>query len=158
MSVELIRIDGNFTRHDALLAVILSAFSSMDGRIEPPSSAHALTPVSLRQKAALEIAFAAMDNGQLVGCVFLKPEDNMLYIGKLAVLPEAQGKGIGRMMLARAEVVARELGLSTLRLETRIELTENHQLFAQWGFSKTAENRHAGFDRTTSIEMRRELV
>ena len=158
MTIEILRIDAGFDRYEELHELILAAFAFMDGRIDPPSSAHRLTPAALRQKAAQEIAFAAVDNGRLLGCVFLKPEEAALYIGKLAVHPSAQGKGIGRLLLARAEETARELGLSSLRLETRIELTENHRLFAAWGFGKTAENRHAGYDRTTSIEMRKPLA
>lgn len=157
MTIEMLRIGADFDRYEELLDVILAAFAFMDGRIDPPSSAHRLTPASLRQKAAQEIAFAAVEKGQLVGCIFLKPEEATLYIGKLAVHPAAQGKGIGRLMLARAEATARELGLACLRLETRVELTENHRMFAAWGFGRTAENRHAGYDRTTSIEMRKPL-
>ena len=157
MTIEILRIGADFERYEELLDVILAAFAFMDGRIDPPSSAHRLTPASLRQKAAQEIAFAAVEKGQLVGCIFLKPEEATLYIGKLAVHPAAQGKGIGRLLLGRAEAMARELGLACLRLETRVELTENHRLFAAWGFAKTAENRHAGYDRTTSIEMRKPL-
>ncbi|MBC7311549.1 MAG: GNAT family N-acetyltransferase [Rhizobium sp.] len=157
MTTEIVRIDADFDRYEEVLDVILAAFAFMDGRIDPPSSAHRLTPAALRQKAAQEIAFAAVDNGRLLGCVFLKPEEAALYIGKLAVHPAAQGQGIGRLLLARAEETARELGLSSLRLEARVELTENHRLFAAWGFAKTAENRHAGYDRTTSIEMRKPL-
>ncbi|WP_181903935.1 GNAT family N-acetyltransferase [Ciceribacter selenitireducens] len=155
--MEMLRIGADFDRYEELLDVILAAFAFMDGRIDPPSSAHRLTPASLRQKAAQEIAFAAVEKGQLVGCIFLKPEEATLYIGKLAVHPAAQGKGIGRLMLARAEATARELGLACLRLETRVELTENHRMFAAWGFGRAAENRHAGYDRTTSIEMRKPL-
>lgn len=157
MTIEMLRIGADFDRYEELLDVILAAFAFMDGRIDPPSSAHRLTPASLRQKAAQEIAFAAVEKGQLVGCIFLKPEEATLYIGKLAVHPAAQGKGIGRLLLARAEATARELGLACLRLETRVELTENHRMFAAWGFGRRAENRHAGYDRTTSIEMRKPL-
>ena len=57
------------------------------------------------------------------------------------------------MLLEQAEALARELALPALRLETRIELIANHTKFAAWGFVKTAENAHAGYNRTTSIEM-----
>ncbi|MBB3386469.1 MULTISPECIES: GNAT family N-acetyltransferase [unclassified Rhizobium] len=152
------RLDDGFDRWDALLDLILASFAYMNGRIDPPSSALALTPETLKTKAISEIAYAALDDEHLVGCIFCRPEAESLYVGKLAVLPTAQGKGIGRRLLALAETKARELGLKTLRLETRIELTDNHATFAAWGFRKTAENRHAGFDRTTSIEMRKAIA
>ncbi|MBW6423620.1 GNAT family N-acetyltransferase [Rhizobium sp. XQZ8] len=155
--IEIIRIDERFGRWDELLALILSSFAYMDGVIDPPSSAHRLTLMSLAQKARDEVAFAALEEGKLAGCVFCKPEPGFLYIGKLAISPAWQGKGIGRKLLSFAEEVAREKGLPVLRLETRIELTANHATFARWGFEKTAENSHAGFTRITSIEMQKRL-
>lgn len=153
--ITLQRLNEGFKRWDELLALILASFAYMNDRIDPPSSALALTPQSLREKAKTEIGFVALDGNQLAGCVFCRPEPNSLYIGKLAVLPATQGKGIGKRLLTLAEETAREHGLEVLRLETRIELTGNHATFASWGFRKTAENRHSGFDRTTSIEMRK---
>ncbi|MFB9951538.1 GNAT family N-acetyltransferase [Rhizobium puerariae] len=156
--METIRIDENFSRFDELLALILASFAYMDGVIDPPSSAHLLTPASLAEKAKAETAFAAIENGGLAGCVFLRPEPGFLYIGKLAVAPDHQGKGLGRRLLTIAEDVARERGLPALRLEARIELAGNHATFARWGFSRTAEKSHPGFARTTSIEMQKRLA
>ena len=152
------RLDDGFDRWDALLDLILTSFAYMNGRIDPPSSALALTSETLKAKALCEIAYVALDGEQLVGCIFCRPEAESLYVGKLAVLPAAQGNGIGRRLLGLAETTAQELGLRALRLETRIELTDNHATFAAWGFQKTAENRHTGFDRTTSIEMRKAIA
>ncbi|SCB46778.1 Acetyltransferase (GNAT) family protein [Rhizobium lusitanum] len=151
------RLNGSFDRWDALLDLILASFAYMNGRIDPPSSALALTPQSLREKARNEIAYVALDGDKIAGCVFCRVEPDSLYIGKLAVLPTAQRKGICKRLLTYAEADARERGLAVLRLETRIELTENHATFAALGFAKTAENRHPGFDRTTSIEMQKFL-
>ncbi|PDT42022.1 GNAT family N-acetyltransferase [Sinorhizobium sp. FG01] len=129
----------------------------MDGRIDPPSSAHALTVESLRQKSRDEVGFVVANGADLLGCVFLKPEPDCLYIGKLAIDPGHQGKGLGRQLLTAAEETARSLGLPALRLQTRIELTENHATFAAWGFVETGRSAHPGFTRPTSIEMRKML-
>lgn len=155
--METIRLDGRFDRYEDLLSLILSSFAYMDRRIDPPSSAHALTVDSLRQKAKDEVAFAIVAGGDLLGCVFCKPEPDCLYIGKLAVAPGFQGKGVGRMLLAAAEETARRLKLPALRLQTRIELTGNHATFATWGFVETDRTAHPGFTRPTSIEMRKRL-
>ncbi|QNP79464.1 GNAT family N-acetyltransferase [Agrobacterium tumefaciens] len=155
---EIIEIGEDFDRWQELLALIMSSFAYMDGVIDPPSSAHRLTLDNLSEKARAEIAFVAVDEGELLGCLFCRPEPPAcLYVGKLCVSPQAQGKGIGKMLLQRSEALARELALPTLRLETRIELIGNHARFAAWGFVKTAENAHAGYDRTTSIEMTKVL-
>ncbi len=105
---EIARIGEDFGRWDELLALILSSFAYMDNIIDPPSSAHRLTLASLARKARDEIAFAAIENGRITGCVFLRTEPDFLYIGKLAIAPADQGKGIGRRLLAVAEEIARE--------------------------------------------------
>lgn len=156
--MRIIRLDQTFTRWDELLTLILAAFASMNGRIDPPSSALSLTAVSLAEKARAEIGHVAIDGEKLTGCLFLRPEADCLYVGKLAVLPEAQGKGLGKRLLTIAEETAAALGLPVLRLETRIELTNNHAVFAAWGFTRTAEKAHPGFARTTFIEMRKILT
>ena len=152
--IEIAKIGEEFSRWQELLTLIMSSFAYMDGVIDPPSSAHRLTLENLAEKARVEIAFVALDGDEIVGCLFCRPEPPAcLYVGKLCVSPKAQGKGIGSMLLEQAEALARELALPALRLETRIELIANHAKFAVWGFVKTAENAHAGYDRTTSIEM-----
>jgi N-acetylglutamate synthase-like GNAT family acetyltransferase len=153
--MKIVRIDEDFQRWDELLALILSSFAYMNDRIDPPSSALKLTPATLADKACAEIAYAAMQGDTLSGCIFLRPEEDCLYIGKLAIAPESQGRGVGRRLLAVAEQAAQDRGLASLRLETRIELVENHDIFSRWGFEKVAENAHPGFTRTTSIEMRK---
>ena len=158
MTVSIRRIDESFRRYDELLVLILGSFAYMDGVIDPPSSAHRLTVASLKDKARDEIGLMAEVDGRLVGCAFLRPEGDFLYVGKLAVSPEAQGSGIGSRFLAEAEAIARELGKPALRLETRIELTGNHRRFGAWGFVRTAEKSHAGYDRITFIEMQKRLA
>lgn len=151
------RIDpDHFHEWQALLDLILKAFDYMNGLIDPPSSALRLTPQSLQQKAQDEIGYVIQLNGKLAACAFFRPEPpDYLYIGKLAVSPEAQGHGLGTRLFNQALTDARRLGLPKLRLETRIELNGNHEGFGKWGFVKTAENAHAGYDRPTSIEMQR---
>ena len=156
--MQIVRIGESFGRWDELLSLILSSFAYMDDMIDPPSSAYRLTPVSLAQKAAEESAFVALDGGILVGCIFLKPEPDALYVGKLAVATAYQNKGIGRLLMHVAEEAAQALQRPVLRLETRIELTGNHEAFARLGFRKTAERSHPGFTRTTFIEMRKDLA
>jgi GNAT superfamily N-acetyltransferase len=153
--MTIIRIDDSFGRWSELLELILAAFAYMDGRIDPPSSALGLTQEALKRKAQDEIGYAALDGEVLKGCMFLRPEVNSLYLGKLAIAPEAQRKGTGRALLQIAEAVAGGLRLGTIRLDTRIELIDNHAVFGAWGFVKTAEKSHPGFDRVTYIEMRK---
>ncbi|NVD37271.1 GNAT family N-acetyltransferase [Ensifer sp. HO-A22] len=155
--MQIIGIDATFDRYGELLDLILKAFAFMDGRIDPPSSAHALTVAGLKQKASAEIGLIALDGAELAGCIFCKPEPDCLYVGKLAVAAAYRGQGVGRLLLAKAEEAARSRNLSALRLQTRIELIENHRTFAAWGFIETGRTAHPGFARPTTIEMRKAL-
>ena len=59
------RLNGRFDRWDALLDLILASFAYMNGRIDPPSSALALTPAALKMKARSEIAYIALNGERL---------------------------------------------------------------------------------------------
>ena len=155
--IRIAQIDAHFQDWQGLLALILDAFGYMAPLIDPPSSVLRLTPGSLRWKAERETAFAAFEENTLVGCVFCTAEPECLYVGKLAVRPDRHGRGIGRRLLATAEAHARSLGLDALRLQTRVELVGNHRTFAAWGFVRTGESSHAGFERPTTVEMRKPL-
>ncbi|AOF89620.1 GNAT family N-acetyltransferase [Sinorhizobium sp. RAC02] len=154
---DVIPIDPDFGRWDDLLSLVLDAFAYMDGIIDPPSSAHRMTAASLAAKArGNRLRGSAGRNAARLH--LRRPEAGSLYIGKLAVRPAFQGTGVGRLLLETAEALARERHLPVLRLETRIELVENHAAFARWGFVRTAENAHPGFTRPTSIEMRKTVA
>jgi len=155
LSIE--TLDGGFQSWDILLHLLYEAFEQQKERIDPPSSVYELDEERLRSKALEEHVFLAKENGLLVGCVFARDTGRTIYLGKLAVCPELQGKGIGRLLVARVEDLARRLGRSVIELETRIELIENHQTFEAYGFRKVSESAHHGYDRPTSISMEKRL-
>lgn len=155
--MRIIEAPADFDQWDELLALILAAFASMDGVIDPPSSAHRLTPAALRARAAAEVLLLAMEGDRLLGCAFLAKRPDCAYLGKLAVLPACQGQGIGRALTDRAERMAMASGLSMLELETRVELLANHAAFGRLGFVEIGRTAHPGFSRPTSIRMRKLL-
>ena len=140
------------------MQLLHAAFAFQHDRIDPPSSLHKFDANSIAVKAKDEYLFLAFDDGELVGCIFARPQPGSVYVGKLAVWPERQGQGTGRRLMQAAEDLARRSGLAALELETRIELTENHMTFAALGFVKTAELAHEGYDRPTYIRMRKRLA
>lgn len=152
------RVSADFGRTEELLDLILRAFAYMDGVIDPPSSAHRLTVANLREKCRAEIAFVAMEGKRIVGCVFLAERTDHFYLGKLAVDPACQGGGIGGLLMREAEAAAIATGKPLIELQTRVELTGNHTAFARMGFVEMGRSAHAGFDRPTSITMRKALA
>lgn len=140
----------------AILTLIQDSFAFMEGRIDPPSSMHRLTPADIAAQARQGEVWVI---GQPpVACVFLTVKPSALYIGKLAVARSHRGKGLARALIDMAESRARALGLPALELQTRVELTENHATFRALGFTETARTAHEGFDRPTSITFRRPLA
>lgn len=157
MAVEIRLAPPEFGDWEGLMALLRAAFAFQEGRIDPPSSLHRFDATSIAVKAKEENLFLALDEGKLVGCIFARPQAGVVYVGKMAVSPGRQGQGIGGRLMQAAENFARKSGLGVLELETRIELTENHEAFAAMGFVKFAEKSHPGYDRTTSITMRKQL-
>jgi len=156
--VRIAPIGADFEHWNELLKLIQDSFAYMDGVIDPPSSAHLLTVENLQTKAQDELGFAAFLDDKLAGCVFIKEKEDYFYLGKLAVVPAFEGQGIGRSLLEEAEQQAVAHGKPELELQTRIELTRNHAVFEKLGFRKIAETSHPGFDRTTSITMRKQIM
>lgn len=138
-----------------ILDLIQTSFAYMDGRIDPPSSMLNLTLADVARQCETGEVWSL--GAPVQACVFLSKKPDCLYLGKLAVASDARGQGLGARMVEVAEQRALALGYHTLELQTRIELVENHQIFAALGFVKTAETAHPGYDRVTSITMRKAL-
>lgn len=137
-----------------VLDLIRSAFAGMEGRIDPPSSLHRLTAEGVAEQARSQEVWV---DAPLRACMFLTVKPGRLYLGKLAVDPNLQGRGLGRAMIEKAEERTCALGFSVLELETRVELVENHEVFRRLGFVETGRTAHPGFDRPTSITFRKQV-
>jgi GNAT superfamily N-acetyltransferase len=157
MPLSIAPIPADFERWGDVLALIMRAFAFMDGVIDPPSSAHLLTVDTLRDKALHETGFVALSGDRIVGCIFALERADDLYVGKLAVAPDCQGQGIGGRLMRAVEILALDRGKAALELQTRIELTANHAAFARLGFHETERTAHEGYDRPTSVTMRKPL-
>lgn len=158
MSLKIVHADSSFSDWRSLLELLQGAFAFMDGRITPPSSLRLLTPDSIASKAQSESLFLATHGEDLVGCVFAALQPDSLYVGKLAVHPDHQRKGIGRSLMETVERYALSKGIETIELNTRIELFENHSTFKSMGYFVTGEHSHKGYDRPTFISMRKALA
>jgi ribosomal protein S18 acetylase RimI-like enzyme len=137
----------------AILTLVQAEFAFMQGRIDPPSSMHQLTPDAIAAQAASGEVWAI--GTPPAACVFLTPRPSALYVGKLAVATSHRHQGLARRLIDLAETRARALNLAALELQTRVELTENQAAFRALGFRETGRTAHAGFDRPTSVTFRR---
>jgi ribosomal protein S18 acetylase RimI-like enzyme len=141
---------------DDVLALIRRCFAYMDDRVDPPSSIQRMSLADLENHCSTGEVWSL--GTPPVAAVLLSFKADALYLGKLAVAPEARGSGLARQLIALAKTRARARRLPTLELQTRVELTENHATFRALGFAEIARTAHKGFSRPTSITFRKSLT
>ncbi|SFP97614.1 Acetyltransferase (GNAT) domain-containing protein [Roseivivax halotolerans] len=79
----------------------------------------------------------AAREGRDLGCVGLKGDGTVVgEIKRLWVSPEARGAGLARRLMDALENRARDLGMSTLRLDTNSALPEAVALYRNSGWSE----------------------
>ncbi|TPK21896.1 GNAT family N-acetyltransferase [Mesorhizobium sp. B2-5-9] len=92
------------------------------------------------EKAVAEHPFdLAVEDGRIVGMIETTLADDHLWIENVCVAPEAQGRGIGRLLLERAEIKAREAGRNELRLLTNGAFEANVSLYKRHGYTVDRE-------------------
>lgn len=136
------------------LALVRASFQYMHRRIDPPSSVLQLTVDGMQAHCRRGGEIWAIGRPP-VACMFLQPRSASLHLGKLAVQDGMRGQGLCRILVDHAERRAIALGLPALELETRVELTENHRVFARLGFTIVSTGTHAGYDQPTEYLLRR---
>jgi DNA-binding MarR family transcriptional regulator/GNAT superfamily N-acetyltransferase len=81
--------------------------------------------------------FVALSDGLPLGCVGLKGAGSPLAeIKRLWVAPAARGLGLARRLMDAAETAARQLSITTLRLDTNSALGEAMQLYRRTGWTE----------------------
>lgn len=77
----------------------------------------------------------------------LRPVEGAMLLDILAVAPAAQGQGLGRLMVAQCETLARAAGLPAVELYTNAAMTGAQRLYAGLGYTEVARGPHEGFAR-----------
>ena len=88
------------------------------------------------EKAVAEHPFElAVEGGHIVGMIETMLEDDHLWIENVCVAPQEQGRGIGRLLLERAEQKALDAGRPELRLLTNGAFEANVSLYKKHGYT-----------------------
>ncbi|MFH6603206.1 GNAT family N-acetyltransferase [Maribacter algicola] len=92
-------------------------------------------------------------NGKIIGTIvistfmdaeyepiqWLTPNENNIYIHRLAVHPSKQGKGYAKKLMDFAERHARERGYVSIRLDTFSQNEHNQRFYERRGYRKLAD-------------------
>jgi GNAT superfamily N-acetyltransferase len=78
--------------------------------------------------------FVVKDNGRLVGALVLCVKDEGFLLDVIAVEPEWQGKGLGKLLLNFAEAEAKRQGYKSIYLYTHEMMVENQALYSKIGY------------------------
>jgi ribosomal protein S18 acetylase RimI-like enzyme len=138
--------------------LIRAAFADQGGQTDPPSSALKETTEAVARKLADGGGFAAFDGVEMVALVLFNPDDDALYLGRLAVASAARGQGLATRLLELAEAEARRLGYAKTRLRVRLDLPANRRLFEANGYAETARLSHPGYEKPTFAVMEKRLT
>ena len=114
-----------------------------------PRIGRAPSPMTADYSAAVRCgqAWVAVEDGEVAGFVVLVAEPGYLLLENVAVLPAAQGRGIGAGLLGFAEEHARSLRLPEIRLYTNEMMTENLTYYPRHGYTETHRMHQDGFER-----------
>lgn len=94
-----------------------------------------------------EVVYVATLDDRLVGLIVLWAKEDHLYIDNVAVLPEAQGAGVGAALLGFADTEAERAGLNEIRLYTNEKMAESIRYYPKKGYRETHRASDAGYDR-----------
>jgi GNAT superfamily N-acetyltransferase len=92
--------------------------------------------------------------GDVLALIETMLREDHLWIENIAVRPDSQGQGLGRMLLGHAEAMARENGRAELRLLTNGAFGTNVALYERHGYVVTAREAFRG---GVTVHMRKGL-
>lgn len=128
----------------AIKRIVLAAYEKYIPRIGKPPAP--MTDDYHGHVASGNVWVLELD-GELLGLVVLVPKPTYMLIDNVAVLPERQHSGLGRMLLAFAEAKARECGYLEVQLYTNELMHENLDWYARLGYQETSRMFDSGFRR-----------
>lgn len=81
------------------------------------------------------------EDNNLVGCVELRKEGYKLYLGMLSVSPSCQNKGIGKKLMAAAEICAKDKGCTSIFMTVISVREELLNWYQRHGYVLTGESK-----------------
>ena len=130
--------------HDDIVACVDAAYR---GYIEDIGEKPAPMLDDYKSLIRAEAVTVAIDGDALVGLIVMWARPDHWYVDNVAVWPERQGTGVGSILLAQAESVARAAGFREIRLYTNEAMTANTTYYEHRGYVETHRSQEAGYNR-----------
>lgn len=109
----------------------------------------------LRAELVDNLGCVALDGPRIVGAVRARRDGELLLVGRLAIAPDQQGRGIGTRLLAAVEGRGRETGATEAELFTGSLSEANLRLYEREGYVET--QRVPGDDGIEQVFLRKRL-
>ena len=127
-------------------------------RLEDNDRALFRDPYGLVVAPGGQIFFVVAGDGRVLGtCAVLRHDDAVYELAKMAVDPEARGRGYGSMLVEAAIDFARRAGGRTLMLVSNSRLAPALRLYARHGFRPVPLRDDHGYARA-DVQMERALT
>lgn len=130
----------------ALVTLINSAYRGETSKKGWTTEAHLLEGKRTDEEEMTEILqdpkntiLKFTENDKIIGSVLLVEKGHQLYLGMLTVSPELQNSGIGKKLLAEAEIHAKTLGLSSIIMTVISVREELIAWYKRHGYVDTGE-------------------
>ena len=136
-----------------VLTVQRAAFVSeaaIYGSVDMPPLTQTLSELEAELRS--ESGFTARIDGRLVGAIRFVERDDLLLIGRIAIAPDMQGEGIGRMLLEAAEEAS---SADVAELFTGSLSEANLRLYESCGYAE--HERVPDGDGTAQVFLRKKL-
>ena len=126
----------------AIKAVIDAAYARYLTRMDKPPA-----PMFRDYGPSVEAGTTWVTGSPITAVLTLCPRDDHLYVENIAVDPSAQGRGLGRALMAFAEQEAARRKLGRMALVTHEAMTENQAIYARLGYVEIERRSEDGYRR-----------
>ncbi|WP_284640507.1 GNAT family N-acetyltransferase [Paenibacillus silviterrae] len=124
--------------------IMRQAFEEYAGKLTPESGALKETVDDIIAKTSNRGgAILAYQDPDAVGSAQFYYQDTYMYIGRVSVIPECRGMGIGGKMLKYLENKAIERHYAETRVEVRLSIPENVKYYLDRGYSIIQEQEYS---------------
>jgi ribosomal protein S18 acetylase RimI-like enzyme len=96
---------------------------------------------------ARDVVWVVEVGAHVAGFLVLVDRPDSTLLENVAVDPDCQGRGIGRLLMTMAEEHARSMGRAAIRLYTHATMLENQRLYCRLGYTEVGRRGEDGLDR-----------